>query len=108
MIKAAKDAALSKLSKALVNTFGIAKYGTITSLRLDSTSKTIRISLTLKGESNPIDLEAHYRLETQPESKFLIIETAQCSREWATLVFNDFCPPEARRIRLPRFVDILL
>jgi hypothetical protein len=108
IIRGAKDTVLSTLSRVLVNKFGIAKYGSITSLLLDSTAKKIRLSLTLKGENQPIEMEAHYRLEKQSGPSILIIESAHCSRKWATLAFNDFCPPEARRIQLPPFVDMLL
>jgi hypothetical protein len=108
IIRDSKDAMLGKLSRVLINKLGIAKYGAMTSLLLDSTGKTIWLSLKLKGETQPIDIEAHYRLEKQPGSSTLIIESAHCSREWATLAFNDFCPPEARRLQLPPFVDMLL
>ena len=108
LIKGGKDAMLSKLSRVLANKFGIARYGTLTSLELDSTHKILRLSLNLKGENQPIDLEARYRVEKSPESRILVIESAHCSREWATLAFNDFCPPEARRIPLPPFVHVLL
>ena len=108
MFKGAKDKALSALSRVLANKFGIAKYGAITSLRLDSANKKIQLSLTLKGENQPIDLEARYRVEKSRAGSILVIESAHCSREWATLAFNDFCPPEARRIPLPPFIDLLL
>jgi hypothetical protein len=108
VIRGSKDAILGRLSRVLINKFGIAKYGALTSLELDSAGKKIRLSLTLKGETQPIKIEAHYRLEKQSGSSILIIESAHCSREWATLAFNDFYPPEARRIQLPPFVDMLL
>lgn len=108
LFKGPKDAALSKLGQVLINKFGMARYGTLTSLALDSRNKTLRMSLMLKGEMQPIDLEARYRVENEPGGKRLVIESAECSREWATYAFNDFCPPEARRIQLPPFADLLL
>ena len=107
ILKGPKDAVLSAVGRLLINKWGIAKYGAITSLVLDSKSKTISFSLTLKGEKEPIDVEMRYRVEKQSGTSVLLIDSAHCSREWANLALNDFVSPEMRRIPLSPFVNIL-
>jgi len=108
ILKGPKDAVVSGLGRLLINKWGIAKYGAVTSLVLDSKSKTISFSLTLKGEKEPIDVEMRYRVEKQSGTSVLLIDSAHCSREWANLAFNDFFPLEKKRIPLPPFANILL
>src|SRR5437870_681261 len=108
MLKGLKDAVLSGLGRLLINKWGIAKYGAVTSLALDSKKKTISFSLTLKGEKELIHVEEHYRVEKQSGTSVLLIDSAHCSREWANLAFNDFVSPEKRRIPLPPLANVLL
>jgi hypothetical protein len=96
----AKDKFMSVLGKILLTRWGLHKYGTIQSLRLQSEIKHIDATLVLKGESGPIELRISYKIEKIENQSFFVADQIAFSREWANMLFNDHCPPEARRIEI--------
>jgi hypothetical protein len=117
MFRKAKDAALSKLARLIANhlelvpmfrQFAIGRYGRVESFALNSTDKTLKLSLSLKGESQPVKIEARYRVVKKDSGKFLVIDSPVSSREWLNLLIRDYYRPEQSKIPLPPFTDMLL
>jgi len=108
MFTTAKDAALSRLARLIANKFLIERYGRVESFALDSKDKTLKLSLTLKGESQPVSIEAGYRVAKEESGNFLVIDSPVASREWVNLLIGDYYHPEQSKIKLPRFTDVLL
>ena len=113
----AKDAALSKLARLIANhlelvpmfrQFAIGRYGRVESFALNSTDKTLKLSLSLKGESQPVNIEARYRVVKEDSGNFLVIDSPVSSREWLNLLIRDYYRPEESKIWLPPFTDMLL
>ncbi len=83
----------------------------IENLRMDSTEKKLNCKMELAGETAPIDVEVHYKIEQEGNDKTLVITSLACSREWIHRIVQDFVPEDKRRIPLPKeahtIVDIL-
>ncbi len=86
----AKDKLIESSAKAFLGG-KIAEFGTITSLNLDSRARTGSITVELKGESTPIqiDVEAFEILEMdgEPHLRILSITT---NREWLTCALRQY------------------
>lgn len=66
-------------------------YGELKNLRLNSRDKTIEIEVLLKGEAEPLAVKViEYELQTGPEQDYLIVKRAIASREWVTVLLQDF------------------
>lgn len=69
-------------------------------LSIDSRSKSLRLEILPKGETEPITIVLEqYELLSGPDGTFLVVHRATASREWISLLLGDFLP--GRRIRLP-------
>ena len=83
------------------------RFGTMTSLHIDSNRKTIRLELELKGESSPIVVEVeNYDLLQQDDGTFLRLNRISASREWITLLLREWVPKQ--QIKLPRPLSMVL
>ena len=67
---------------------------------IDSQRKTVQCELLLKGEKEPLTFVLQqYELITEPAGIFVIVHKASCSREWMTLMLEDFV--QGRKFLLP-------
>ena len=97
---------ITLLAKAIINQ-KIELYGAMTRLEIDSTNKTIRLSLELKGEPAPIEIEVGaYSLEELDGKILLSIHNITTSREWLTGLANEYLIN--RRIPVPKAAAIAL
>ena len=83
------------------------RFGTMTSLHIDSKQKTIRLELELKGESTPITVEVDgYELVQQNDETFLRLKNVSTSREWMTVLMREFLP--GQQFKVPNALKIAL
>lgn len=60
-------------------------------LKLDSSQKTAQCEVLLKGETEPIAIVLQqYEIVAEPSGTFIIIRKAAASREWLTVVLENF------------------
>ena len=83
--KVIECAALSYLNNKL-----LAPYGRATSLKVDAQARTLRLSLELKGETAPVELEiADYEIIKEHGRYFAVVKTVRVSRKWLTALAQD-------------------
>jgi len=81
-----KDAALSHAAKPLINQY-IKEYGHMLKFHLDSTQKTLEMSVLLDGEKEPIDIRIdRYVLREEQGRYFISLEGIHTSRAWIDTV----------------------
>ncbi len=85
------------------------RYGTMTTIQIDSTAKTIRLELELKGEALPVQIDVKsYELSSDGGETFIELGEIQTSREWINHLIADFLPPEKKSFKVPGAVKALL
>ena len=85
ILSSAKDRVLEQMALAYLNGNLLAPYGRATSLRIDSTKKTLGIEAELKGESVPIKIEVvDYEIRQDGNRYFATVKGIRTSREWLT------------------------
>ncbi|MBM3833937.1 MAG: hypothetical protein FJ403_11840 [Verrucomicrobia bacterium] len=75
-------------------------------LYIDSRQKTVQIEVLLKGEKEPITLVVQeYELSSEESGTYLIIKRATASREWLSLLLDEFA--RGKRILIPdKYVSV--
>lgn len=85
------------------------RYGTMTTIQIDSTAKTIHLELELEGEVSLVQIDVKsYELSTHANETFIELGEIQTSREWINHLINDFLPPEKKCFKVPGAVKALL
>ncbi len=80
-----KDRLVSSFALPMLNNAWLKPYGQATDLKLDSTNKTVEITVTLRGESTPVRVQvADYELTQQDGKTFVVLKSVSTSREWMT------------------------
>jgi len=83
----AKDRVLEQMALAYLNGKLLAPYGQATSLRIDSTAKTICIEAELKGESSSLKIEiTDYEIKQEGRRYVARVKGIRASREWLTVL----------------------
>jgi hypothetical protein len=78
-------AALSYLNSTLLE-----PYGRATSLQVNSQARTMKMSLELKGETVPVELElTGYEIAEEQGRYFALAKGVRTSREWLTALARD-------------------
>jgi hypothetical protein len=78
----------------------IERYGKMIDLKIDSEKKNIFIQLSLKGETEPLEIMVNeYHLEKQGNDEYIIIEDVTISKEWMNLLASDLL--KQKEFRLP-------
>jgi hypothetical protein len=96
-----RDFALRKFLGKKLN-----RYCEILDLHIDEIHKLIHLTVRPKGEEEPIEIEANYKVKEDNDSLTLSITKVRTSREWLTLLANDFLPHSFEG--LPKFAKIVL
>ena len=90
-LNSAKDALISQGAKARFNHL-LRKYGTMLDLKLNTAERSLSVSLHLKGEESPININVReYTLVTKDGRTFVEIDGSkiETSREWLTTLIQD-------------------
>jgi hypothetical protein len=100
---AAKDIAVQAfaptLAQKLIDRYQLNKIGSLSDLQIHRKKLEIQFSLNLRGEQNPIDVTVHFR--ALPSSEIEITKVT-ASREWITILINEFLPAEKKRFEVPQ------
>jgi hypothetical protein len=101
-----KETALRAAIKAFINR-EIAAFGVVTELAIDTSKKTMRVELDLKGEASRILINVgSYELSEKSGEIHLALQNVTASREWITAVLNKYVV--SRTFRLPNVARMLL
>jgi hypothetical protein len=85
IFSSAKDRLVEQAALAYLNGSLLRPYGRATSLRIDSSAKTIVIEAELKGESSPLEIElVDYVISQDGDDYFVTVKGICTSREWLT------------------------
>lgn len=107
-LKPAKDLALGMAVKRWFNQTQN-RYGTMTSIQINSTAKSIHVELELKGESSLITIDIKdYALSDRSGETFIELGEIETSREWVNALLADYLKPEKRHFAVPSALKILL
>ena len=101
-----KDKLVESMAPSLLNNSVLKPYGRIVDLKLDSQARTFEVTLELKGEREPVQIDVQeYELVKEDERLLLVIKKISTSREWLTELAEHFAvgrqfelPPEARSL----------
>ena len=100
LLSSCKDRVLEKMGLPILNKSLLQPYGQATSLRIDSSAKTVEVSLALKGETEPLQLQIkQYELIKEGEASYLIVKDIQTSKAWLTILAEQHLLN--RRLALP-------
>ena len=90
MMHSIKDAMTAKAAQVYVNS-QIARYGELTSLKLDSRQKSIELTGRLLGDDEPVEVTiSRYALEKVGDKIFISVKDFTCSRPWLQNLLEDF------------------
>jgi hypothetical protein len=101
-----KDKAMETSARALVNR-KIEKFGSVTRLEIDSTTKTIYLEAQLKGESMPVSVKLlSYEITEQDGQVYISAPRIEASREWLQAALHEYVA--GRRFPLPQAARLAL
>jgi hypothetical protein len=101
-----KETVLQAAIKALINR-ETAAFGVVTELAINTSSRTIRAGLDLKGEPAPIWINiASYELSETNGAIRIAFQNLNASKEWITAVLNKYVV--GRTFPLPDVARFLL
>ena len=101
-----KEKALQAAIRAFMNR-EIEAFGAVTELGIDTSKKTMRVELDLKGEASRILINVgSYELSEKNGQIYLALKDVTASREWITGVLNKYVV--SRTFRLPDAARMLL
>jgi hypothetical protein len=106
MIGAAKDLMASKAAKTYLNNF-IERYGRVETLKIDSRSNRIELSVHLNGEVAPVGVTiVKYRIDDEGSKKYFQVVDSTATRPWLQGVLRDYL--HGRKIELPSWAAAAL
>lgn len=88
------------LLKAFIN-HKIKRFGKMTTIQIDSASKTIEFTAELAGETAPIAVRASYQIEQTEAGLAILPSNVTTSREWLTVLANEFLSSQVVRLPIP-------
>jgi hypothetical protein len=90
-LSSAKDRLLASGAKTHLNKL-VERYGTLVDLQLNTVSRSLSLTLLLKGEATPLEIQVReYTLSTTEGKSVLVIDGSkiETSREWLTELIRD-------------------
>jgi len=101
-----KEKAMQAAIRAFMNR-EMEGFGAVTELAIDTSKKTMRVELDLKGEESRILINVgSYELSDKNGEIYLALKNVTASREWITGVLNKYVV--SRTFRLPDAARMLL
>jgi len=90
LLRDSKDAALAYAAERFVNA-RLSAIGKISDLSLDTANRTVRLHLTLWGESEPMDVGlSDVEVQRGEDGAVLTVGGAEASREWLSAALGQF------------------
>jgi len=105
VVQCADTATVNNLLISLLND-ALKKYGVITSIIIDSKSKSIALEFELKGDDRPISITIKgYKIEPEGNGSLLTIGEVSCSRKLVHIIIRKFLAKE--KLSIPLSPDLL-
>ena len=102
-----KDRLVAGFALPMLNNGPLKPYGQATDLKLNSTNKTLEVTVALRGESTPIRVEVQdYELMDEGGKTFVVLKRVTTSREWMTELAQKFLA--GKRLEVPAEVSSML
>lgn len=106
MARGLKDGALALSMKTFIND-RFRQYGEVLECSVDTHGNSISLTALLTGEREPIVARIdEYRLDTEGEDRYIVLQRFSCSREWIGLLLTQVF--SGKRYKLPGAVSKLL
>ena len=107
LFRTLKDQAAAYVARDYINK-KIRDYGVLTKLDIDSKLKNIHLAFQLKGETQPILVDAFgYELISQDGKTSLKVSDVKISRDWLNSAFEQFLKGKTLD-NLPEVIRVLL
>jgi hypothetical protein len=85
-----KDKVIEYAALSYLNSTLLEPYGRATTLQVNSAARTMKMSLELKGEPVPVELEVtEYEIALEEGRYFASVKAVRTSREWLTALARD-------------------
>jgi hypothetical protein len=85
-----KDRLMESMALPMLNNSLLKPYGQATSLQLNSSDKTAAITLALRGETEPVEINiGKYEILGDAQKTYVILRAVTTSREWLTTLARD-------------------
>ena len=100
--------------KQTLNSTYLQPYGSLTELEIDSEKKSLRLTLELKGESQPVEIRVpRYQLVERGDETYIELGEIITSREWVNSLLRDhlnekLIKPRLAKTPLPAMAAMLL
>jgi hypothetical protein len=99
-LSASKDRLVESMAPGVLNSGILEPYGRITSLKLDSGSGELDVTMDLKGEIEPVRVHIQeYELINESGGMYLLIHRVVTSRPWLTALAENLAV--GRKLELP-------
>ena len=107
-IKAFKDATLSKAAKVIANNL-IQEYGEVLDIQIDTSVKSLSLTVMLKGEVEALTIEVNrYLLEMGDGELFVTLYDIHTSREWIDIVAKMFIEGRKFTVAVDNLPDMVV
>ena len=95
-----KDRLVASFALPMLNNAWLKPYGQATDFKLNSTNKTLELTVSLNGENTPIRVEVQdYELTQENGRTFVVLKRVSTSRAWMTELARNFL--EGKRLEVP-------
>jgi hypothetical protein len=99
-LSASKDRLVETMAPGVINSGVLQPYGRVTSLKLNSDSGELDVTLDLNGEVEPLRVHIQeYEIIQEDQKMFLIIHRVVTSRAWLTALARNLAV--GRKLELP-------
>jgi len=101
-----KDLALSSAIERIAEKY-VSPFGKILSFHLDTTGRSMEITVHLKGETEPVTISVHeYELLKEADASFVFLKNVKSSRQWIEALSEEYLLN--RKIRIPNRIGKML
>ncbi|MGE5680171.1 MAG: hypothetical protein ACM34K_04755 [Bacillota bacterium] len=101
-----KDKIVSTGIEKLFNSF-LSDIGEISAFSIDSKHKAIKLTVALRGETEPLELLIkQYEILGQNDRQYFIIRSLSTSRQWIDIAFNKYL--KDLKIEIPAKYDFIV
>ena len=102
-----KDRLVAGFALPMLNNGPLKPYGEATDFKLNSTNKTLEVTVRLRGEQTPIRVEVQdYEISEEDGKTFVVLKRISTSREWMTELAQQFLA--GKRLEVPPQVSTVL
>jgi len=106
IMRQGKDLALSSAIEKIAEKY-VSPFGKLLSFHLDTSGRSMEITVLLKGESEPVTISVcEYELSIAGDESFVLLNRVKASRQWIEALSQEYLLN--RKIRIPSHVAKML